>query len=253
MSKPSVFIATPALDGRVWADTAVTVSRLQVALSEHGVPNTWRILGELPYLDTARNKLVRGFLATDATDLLFLDSDVGFPPNVEHFERGLRQTLAMLLAPGVDIVCGATPLKQANEAYPIAQAQNPRRREVAGLIGGLVEVEHGPTGYMRITRRAFQVLREAGSAPHIVDYGPSGGKRGEYDAYFDCPVRGTAKVGEDVEFCRRARAAGLTVWLAPDIEFSHAGPAHWMGNYREWETGVVGGGMGPAAAARKAG
>ena len=245
MTAQSIFIGTPALDGRVSADTAVTVAELRVELTKAGIPNTWYIMGELPYLDTVRNKVVRTFLKSGATDLLFWDSDVGFPPG--HLERGIDQTLAMLKAPGVDIVCGATPLKQANEAYPIAQVQSPQRMDVKGLKGGLMEVQHGPTGYMRIRRGVFKKLKAVGSAPHIIDIGPSGGKRGEYDAYFDCPVRGTSKIGEDVEFCRRASVAGMKIWLAPDIEFVHAGMAHWMGNYREWETGL----LGTSGAARK--
>lgn len=121
-----------------------------------------------------------------------------------------------------------TPIKQAREAFPVDPVKNPRQR-----FDGLQEVKHGPTGFIRIRRDVFAKLLKTGKVPHIVDIGPSGGKRGEYDVYFDTRSEGTAWIGEDVAFCRMAREAGIKVWLDPDITFTHAGPWHWVGNYRE--------------------
>jgi len=184
-----------------------------------GIHSEWRILGEICYLPIVRNKLVRGFLESKCTDLLFVDSDVGFA----------AASLLRVLGYDADVVCGAPPLKQVNEAYPV--------REIPDRLpapNGLVEVEHGPTGFMRIRRGVFGKIRAAGGVRHVVDYGPSG-KRGEYDSYFDTAHEGVSWIGEDVEFCRRARAVGCKVWLDPNLTFTHTGAAHYIGNYREWK------------------
>ena len=75
-----VFIATPCYDGRVDAFCAAAIMRELSILREAGIDALWFPLCGCCYLPVARNKLVREFLATDCTDLVFVDSDVYFEP-----------------------------------------------------------------------------------------------------------------------------------------------------------------------------
>ena len=81
-SAPSLFIATPCLDGNVGAYYTASLVRTMTTLQQKG----WRSpqidfeIGNSLIAD-ARNKLVARFLASAATDLLFIDSDLSWSPD----------------------------------------------------------------------------------------------------------------------------------------------------------------------------
>jgi hypothetical protein len=189
-----------------------------------------------------RAMLVAQFLASDASDLVFIDSDVSW-------ERG---ALVTLLEKEADVVAGAYPHRVDPENYsvrwlPDAQEEglwtkNPATGEREP--GGLIEVEAVPAGFLRITRHALQTMVDA--YPELRFASPSS-PNGVAWALFDShkePDNG-AYWGEDFSFCKRWRDVGGKVWLDPYLKLHHVGYktftgciGQWLASGK-WKTGVV--------------
>lgn len=173
------------------------------------------------YVHRNRNLLLDRAMHSEATHLLFLDTDVIFPVT------GIPQ----LLAARKPIIGGAynlkapprekdgqlvttTTVKALPEDYPDGAHDNwimdkTRPFECAGL----------PTGFMLIDLR---VLREIEPPPYqganAVDKRP--GPR----AWFDFENRDGLFVGEDIYFCNYVRSQGVPLWCDPTIKLGHVGP-----------------------------
>lgn len=157
-----------------------------------------------PFLDLARNELVEKFLATDATDLLFIDADVGWD----------AQAVGRVLSYEQEIVGGLVPKRDAKSEETFHQ------NALTGVVrNGLFESFELPTAFMRIKRSAFAKLKKP---------------------YFK--IGANAKdFGEDIYFCRRWCETGERVWIDSDITFSHRGGKAWKGNFYDhvMKTGLL--------------
>jgi glycosyltransferase involved in cell wall biosynthesis len=228
-SAPKVFIATPAYSGQVEAFTAVALIRDMQAMNAAGVETTWFPLTGCCYLPIARNKLVAEFLKTDCTDLIFVDADVYWQPGA----------LLRLMMADVDIVGGIYPLKQDDEQYPVWP-----KTDDGVPIGrdGMIECWGLPTGFMRIRRRVFDVMRERIANLEVVETDGFGNDKGRYWSFFDTgkldPDTPTKWWGEDYLFCWRWKQCGGSVWAIPDIDFHHVGLKAWKGNYDKYLRGL---------------
>jgi hypothetical protein len=98
----------------------------------------------------ARNMLLSEFLATDCTNLFFVDSDISWGPG----------TFGRMLAHPVDFVCGCYRSKIEGVHYFVKPADGVFR---ADPIHGLVEREAAPAGFMRVSRKAIEVMIAHGS------------------------------------------------------------------------------------------
>jgi hypothetical protein len=131
----------------------------------------------------------------DCTHVLFIDSDMTFPQDM----------VGRLLAHDKDIV-----------ATNCARRRMPTGPTARGLDGqlvytmpdstGLEEVESIGMGVMLISRKVFESLSEP---------------------WFETPWRTDKRgyIGEDVFFCRKARAAGFKIYIDHDVskEIGHIG------------------------------
>ncbi len=151
------------------------------------------------YLDHSRNVLADRFLRGNATDLIFLDADVGF-------EGASLLKLCMARQP---LVAGIYPKKVEPPEYPVALPDG----EIWADDENLVECTMMPTGFMRINRAVFEAL-------DVPTYRQTGAA-GMVGAYFLCKVRDGLYWGEDVEFCRMAREAGFKLHAFADMDFQH--------------------------------
>jgi len=161
--------------------------------------------GGLAYLDDAtssiaakRNHLVQEFLASACTHLLFLDSDMTWPPAL----------VQRLLAAQRDIVGGLYWTRQLPPkvlAGWYTDEPDPERfyRRVAPLQG-LQAVDFVGTGALLIARAVLTVL----PPPWFAE-----GRR--------ATAAGMRHVNDDESFCERARAAGYTVWVDTDVVCGH--------------------------------
>lgn len=146
-----------------------------------------------PYTHWNREHLVQDGLKDGCDYLMFIDTDVTFPPD----------GIARLIDHDKDIVGGVYNLKQADPVVSTVKIWNDDHtafREVKDepLPSKLFEAGAIPTGFMLIRLRALEAM--------------------EFP-YFPCEFGR----GEDVAFCINAQKAGLGVWCDPTITIKHIG------------------------------
>lgn len=160
------------------------------------------------FVDSARNDIVRSFLADGADSLFFIDSDQGWDP----------LAVVRLLEHPAELVGGVVPKRCDGPEF-----------NIGGLNGHVesdwLEVSEVGTGFMRIRRSVFTKMDAA--YPEYSDLVTMSGAT----AYFRHGFHDGAFLGEDVFFCRQWRKLGGTIWIYPDISFSHRGSKVWTGNF----------------------
>lgn len=201
---PTIFIATPCLDGNVSAHYTASLVRTMTAIQQRG----WRSpridfeIGNSLIAD-ARNKLVARFLASDSSDLVFIDSDLSWSPD----------DLLRLVAFDTPLVAGVYQRKSRTKV-DFAVKFGPA---ISMDAQGLVAVERVGTGFMRLRRDCLDRMVAAHpalrlDAPHLF-------------ALFDTSIADGVFIGEDFTFCDRWRALGGQVLVDPGMNFGHHGAA----------------------------
>lgn len=194
-----LFIATPSYDEWLCMEYVSSLCETAIRLTQAGIGCYHAIAPGNPFLDLARNGLVEKFLATDATDLLFVDSDVGWDAKVITRVMSYRQ----------EIVGGLVPKRNAN-----SDAEYHTNAMTGRIQDGLFEAKEIPTAFLRIKRTAFDKLKK----PWF--------KIGSSEKDF----------GEDIYFCRRWAETGNSMWIDSDIQFTHRGSRAWRGNFFDHAT-----------------
>lgn len=204
------FLAVPAYSG-VASAFAYALFASHRELLAAGIAVELEIFAESCHVDDARNRLVRDFLDSDCTDLVFLDSDL-------CWDAG---DLVRLLRHDRDVVAGIYPKKQEPEEYPV--------KHLAGEIwsdrDGLIEVEGVPTGFLRIRRHVLDEL--AARAPSFLDKT----SKTPIPVIFERTMENGSRIGGDYTFCRKWRAAGGKIYIDPLMRFAHFGEKAWTGSY----------------------
>jgi len=186
-SKPRLALAIPSGD-MVHADFSMAFAQLCIASAGYPLQ---LISVKSSIVAVARNNGVEFARESGSEFILFLDSDMVFPPD----------TLLRLLQHGKDIV-GATYTKRV---APFDILGEPLANQRTVLTDGLLEMQRIPTGCLLINMSVFDKL----SKPHF---------------RFETNAEGQI-VGEDYLFCDRARQAGFRIWCdaALSREIGHIG------------------------------
>jgi hypothetical protein len=135
----------------------------------------------------SRNQCVEAAQSVGADSLLMIDSDIRFPHDV----------LARLLSHLKPVVGGL--YKRRGPPHEVLGTP------VGGHAGdytGLVQMEVVPTGCLLVDMRVFQQLPKP---------------------YFRFGVEEERIIGEDVQFCRDVRTAGIPLFADCDIQLGHLG------------------------------
>ena len=229
-----VVIGIPCHSGLLNSECVLSLIAAQQFLLRKGIDCEVIILNGCAYLPVARNTLVAMFMADkDATDLFFIDADVGFDP----------LAVIKLLEREEPIVAGIYPLKQDKVGYPV-QIKKEDGQPVGKVLEdgkrALLEADYLPTGFMRIKRAVFDEMEKA--YPEL-KYGATvvntlgADVDGAYD-FFNMGALGSSKwTTEDYAFCERWRDIGGQLWVYPDIEFTHTGNKAFTGNYHKYLMG----------------
>lgn len=199
-----VMLATTAYDSPD-ASYTYSIARSREALREAGVPSAYLLLQGNCHVDDARNTVVSDFLASDCTELVFLDADVSWEP--EH--------LVQLCRFDCDLVGGVYPYRRDTgmDAMPVrymADCFEPDER-------GLLEVEGLPTGFLKIRRAVLE--RMAAEAKTF----ERSGKR--IAIVFERDILNGGRRGGDIRFCMRWREMGGRVFAAANLRLGHCGKA----------------------------
>lgn len=184
-------------------DTSLTfaLARSRAALSGAGIQSALLILEGNCHVDDARNSIVRDFLESDCTDLMFLDSDVTWEP----------ESLVKLCQRDQDIVGGVYPYRrEGSENMPV------RMMPGGEVVDGLREVEGLPTGFMKIRRHVLERMT-AGRPVYLDKIYPTVLMFGRPE-----PGEDMARWGGDIDFCNRWRAMGGRLYAEDEIRLGHA-------------------------------
>ena len=221
--RPSIFIAMPCYDS-VKINTMLSIFKLIQQLSKSGIEvgiNTFKS----PLIHQARNHLTAVFLTTQYTHLLFIDSDVEFEP-----EAVIRMIVAKK-----DVICTPYRVKSEDITKHIYPVEFKDHKDIKGLPGALVELEAGPTGLMLIDRKVFKKIIKNNPKLKIKNQAvPSPGASQEfYYSFFNFGFIEGYTLGEDVSFCRLARANDFKIYANIESPTAHHGSFAWRGKFGE--------------------
>lgn len=215
----SLFIAIPAYDGKLNIKTAFALAQLMPKALSLGVSVFLSDMSNCSIITMARNALVNEFLKTDATDMLFIDSDVIVTP--DDVLRLLAQHT------GRDVTTGMYPRRAKDKRFFLDLHYDENGNFV--FDGSLMQVKRVGTGFMMISRNIIERMIEA--HPQWQYENKEG--NGTVAGVFDFAIKDGKFVGEDYLFCDRVAEMGGKVWVDVDINLPHIGTEAFTNNFRE--------------------
>lgn len=210
----SIFLATPCYAGLAHALYMRSLLALRPACAARRIGLHVELGGGEALIGRARAAMLAKFLIGEATHLLFVDADIGFPP----------EAVFRLLDAGRDVIGGAYPKKAQAEGGPIAYEFEPLP-DVHPKPDGQVQVADAGTGFLMISRKAAR--RIANAYPRLKarlgDMHELGVAEAVmvFDSFVD-PATGRY-LSDHQAFCHRWRALGGDVWLDLAPGLSHVG------------------------------
>lgn len=170
--------------------------------------------------------MVREFLMSEATHLVFIDNDVGFYP----------ETLVKLAKHDKDMVAGVYPLKEDGEGYPV---RVPGGVDLQADENGLVEVEGLPTGFLKISRHCLELMVEKYGDRKFYGRGQSHDDIPHVILFERTYENGTRYSG-DYAFCEKWKAIGGKMYVDPEMYFTHSGTHEWNGTLGDYWRRIYG-------------
>jgi len=221
-------ICTPVWRNPTVEYTASLASTL-LLLGEHGIRCTFHFVIGGSVLHRSRNELCAIFLASDYTDLLFVDDDMQWDPD----------SVIRLLASGKTLIggVGRMRIQKPNTDHsvwcwrPILDDQQHFEIDDKGNIKTL----GFGAAFMLINRAVFNIMAEQHPEWHRRGAPEwSEDKRKCYYEFFRQGHEGSdAEISEDYVFCDRVRAAGGACWVDPTITLGHIGSYNYSGSVSE--------------------
>ena len=214
-----LFVALPAYDFKVSLKLAVSLARLAQQLPQHGVDMSIGSICGCSVVSRARNLLVKDFLESNCTDLMFIDADINFEP------EDVLRLMAWASDPKMGIVGGVPRTRKTNKVY-IAQLDQDEEGLTMNRMG-LVRAKRIATAFMMVRREVFERLVNENPQWNYYDHSSDR----NLNAVFDFLVTEEGYMGEDYLFCDRARAIGYEVWIDPTIKLGHMGVQEYEGDF----------------------
>jgi hypothetical protein len=245
LRKRKIMVATPMYGGNCHGMYCKSTADLAKLGQAYGVEIKFFYLFNESLITRARNYCVDEFMRSDYTHLMFIDSDIGFDPNDVL-------TLAALMDPDAEdakhIMCGPYPKKTIAwekikaavdkgfadedpgqlERFVGDYVFNPAEGTKSVRIDEPVPVLEGGTGFMMVTKKAFEKFQEA--YPDYT-YLPDHVRTKHFDGtreifmYFQALIDEKSKryLSEDYMFCQWMRNIGEEIWMCPWMKLLHTG------------------------------
>lgn len=243
LRKKKLFLATPMYGGQCAGMYTKSIADLSALFTKYGVQLQLYYLFNESLITRARNYCVDEFMRSDATHLMFIDSDIGFSPH------DVVAMLALMTDDSpYDVLGGPYPKKciswekikqavdkgmadddpNALDKYVGDYVFNPRSGQNEIPLGKPVEVLELGTGFMMVRRKTFETYRDA--YPEL-SYKPDHVRTEHFDgtreihAYFDCIIDPDSKryLSEDYNFCYHVTKMGGKNFLCPWMKLQHVG------------------------------
>lgn len=212
-----LFIGIPAYDGKINIKLAYNLAALMPKALQYGVSVRLGDVSGCSIITMARNQLVHEFLKSDATELLFIDSDV-----IATADDVLR---LMAQSGDKDITAGAYPRRSKDKNF-FADLYFDENQDLE-FDGSLMRLERVGTGFMLIQRHVIEAM-VAAHPEWFYDF-----KGEQVCGVFDFQNRDGRYLGEDYLFCDRAREHGFKIHIDVDISLPHVGTEAFENNFRE--------------------
>jgi len=209
-----IFVATPAFDGKVNVQFALSFAETCNMLSANNIHVVPCIVTSGSLLCAERNRLLKAFLSTDCTHILCIDSDLGWP----------AQSVGSLIRHNEDFVGGVYPARGTEKTFLF----RPILKEDGSLTISekkLIEMESICAGFMLIKRHVIEKM--VADNPQLY-FKPKDPNAPDGYCLFNTELQQTNGEfnefwGEDYTFCQLARKSGFKIFVDPMIEFDHAG------------------------------
>lgn len=221
----SVLIFVPAYKNMITSTTFESTHAIHSALRDKGIGAGFASIS-VPDIDWVRNFALTLWYDKfpQCTHLLFVDDDMGFPPDV---------VLDMMLF-DEPVVGAIYPKKSIEREWALSAVENPEVR------GNFVELEGVGGGCLLIRRDAVTTMLE--KMPHLSDDRPKVVWGFAKDRGLTRMIRAFDRmyqedggiVSEDIAFGRRWRECGGKVWGAAHHKIIHVGPYHYADSYARW-------------------
>ena len=246
LRKRKLIVATPMYGGQCHGMYTKSTADLAKLTSHYGIETKFFYLFNESLITRARNYCVDEFMRSDYTHMIFIDSDIGFDANDVLTMLALMDTEN----PENDkhIMCGPYPKKTIAwekikkavdkgfaddnpgnlEKYVGDYVFNPVSGQSQIRLDEPVKVLEGGTGFMMITKHAFQEFEKAypdySYRPDHVRTKNFDGSR-EIMMYFQALIDPKSKryLSEDYMFCQWMREVGVDTWLCPWMKLLHTG------------------------------
>jgi len=237
--QPYLYLAVPCYGGNLNLFFVDSMLKLQEACRERGIGLHIEMMGGEALITRGRSRLAAGFLAhPQATHLLFIDADIGFPP-----EQVFR-----LLDADKEVIAAVCPLKRIDwEKVRAAAKADVADLQAVGIgyvvrflptpdnsvevVDGFAKVAYGGTGFLLIKRDAMQRLVDA--HPELrAKMGDLGQGLPEATMVFETMIEPETGqyLSEDYAFCRRWRDLGGDIWADFQARVTHVGHAAYTGS-----------------------
>lgn len=188
-------------------------------LDEMGVDHSIVFEVGCPYISGARATMLTKALEKNADVIVFLDDDVSWRP----------EDMVKLLTTEGDVVCGTYRFKvDDNEMYMGCIETDPVWNKPMGRKDGCLSATRVPAGFLKVTRQAVDLFRNA--YPELAISDGVG-----VDLFNHGAIKGTW-FGEDYAFSKRWKELGGEIWLIPDMEIGHHGRTgnNYPGNFHKF-------------------
>jgi hypothetical protein len=202
-----VYVATPAYDGKVDTDYAVSLAESSMYAVSNGIHVTAGVMGNGAFIDLARCNFVNMFLRTDCTHLLFIDADLKWEP----------RAFLGLVTSGRPVCAGVYRRRQEPESYPCRYIES-EDGGISTTEGGWIKCNRVPTGFLCIERRIIEEMAAEATyikQPDFADVPRLFYTKLTEEGYF---------MGEDFCFCDDYVAKyNEPIYVWPDFDFVHGG------------------------------
>lgn len=244
LRKNKLFLATPMYGGQCAGMYTRSVADLAALCASYQIPLQIYYLFNESLITRARNYCVDEFMRSEASHMMFIDSDIGFDPK----DVIALMALQALEPEKYNIIGGPYPKKciswekiKAAVDKGVADKDagilekfvgdfvfNPKGGSQTIKLGEPCEVLEIGTGFMMIHKEALKTFTEKLSQYH---YKPDHVRTDHFDGsreimmYFQAEVDPVSKryLSEDYWFCQKAQEIGLKTWLCPWMKTQHVG------------------------------
>lgn len=208
-NKPGIraYVATPAYDGKVDTDYAISLAESCLYGSAMGIHITAAVMGNGAFIDLARNTFVRMFLETDCTHLFFIDADLKFE----------ARAFIGLLTAGRPVCAGMYRRRQEPEEYPVKYVEA-EEGGIKTIDGGWVQCERVPTGFLCIERWVIEEMARSARKLVLQNQPPTP------QLFYTQVLEDGRFMGEDFSWCDDyVERYGKYIDVWPDFTFIHGG------------------------------